>query len=140
MVKVRDSPALWTSSRDPLIPGSGIGGALVRNAVTEGILSIERRIKKESNSALLSITKIAVGTVVDAGMEKLTDRVTKHIRSKGPKNYSSYMGQARKKNPKITREQAEKKITRAVRWVNRLSNCFEFIINVAKGGILRKRK
>ena len=123
-----------------LIPGSGIGGALVRNAVTEGILSIERRIKKESNSALLSITKIAVGTVVDAGMEKITDRVTKHIRSKGPKNYSSYMGQARKKNPKITREQAEKKITRAVRWVNRLSNCFEFIINVAKGGILRKRK
>lgn len=106
---MRDSPALWTSSRDPLIPGSGIGGALVRNAVTEGILSIERRIKKESNSALLSITKIAVGTVVDAGMEKLTDRVTKHIRSKGPKNYSSYMGQARKKNPKITREQAEKK-------------------------------
>ena len=123
-----------------LIPGSGIGGALVRNAVTEGILSIERRIKKESNSALLSITKIAVGTVVDAGMEKLTDRVTKHIRSKGPKNYSSYMGQARKKNPKITREQAEKKITRAVRWVNRLPNCFEFIRNVAKGGILRKRK
>ena len=50
------------------------------------------------------------------------------------------MGQARKKNPKITREQAEKKITRAVRWVNRLPNCFEFIRNVAKGGILRKRK
>ena len=123
-----------------LIPGSGIGEALDRNVVTERILSIERRIKKESNSALLSITRIAVGTVIDAGVEKITDRVTKHIRSKGPKNYSSYMGQARKKNPKITREQAEKKITRAVRWVNRLSNCFEFIINVAKSGILRKRK
>ena len=123
-----------------LIPGSGIGEALDRNVVTERILSIERRIKKESNSALLSITRIAVGTVIDAGVEKITDRVTKHIRSKGPKNYSSYMGQARKKNPKITREQAEKKITRAVRWVNRLSNCFEFIINVAKSGILRKKK
>lgn len=35
-----------------LIPGSGIGEALDRNVVTEGILSIERRIKKESNSAL----------------------------------------------------------------------------------------
>ena len=68
-----------------LIPGSGIGGALVRNAVTEGILSIERRIKKESNSALLSITKNCSRHSVDAGMEKITDRVTKHIRSKGPK-------------------------------------------------------
>ena len=53
-----------------LIPGSGIGEALDRNVVTEGILSIERRIKKESNSALLSITRIAVGTVIDAGVEK----------------------------------------------------------------------
>ena len=115
-----------------LIPGSGIAGSLVRNITSEAIVSVERHIKGSSNNLAQSAKRVAFGTVIDTGMEKVTSSVTKHIESKLPRNYSSYAEQQYKKNPGITQQQIRQNMCRSVRWGNRISNCFNFIANVIR--------
>jgi len=116
-----------------LIPGSGIVGSLIRNVATEAIVSVERHIKGQSNSFAKSATRVVFGTVIDAGMEKVTNRVTKYIESKMPRNYSSYAGKQYKKNSRITQQEIRQNMSRAVRWGNRISNSFGFVIGAIRG-------
>lgn len=85
-----------------LIPGSGLGGAFVRNIAAEGIASLERQIKWEENNLGKSIVKVAFGAAIDSSVEIITESISKHISLKMPQNYSSYARKAYMKNPKIT--------------------------------------
>ena len=57
------------------IPGSGIRAALVRNIVSEAIVSVERHITGEGNSLQLSIKKVFIGTAIDTGVEAVSKRL-----------------------------------------------------------------
>ena len=98
--------------------------------MTEGIVSMERHIKGQSNSLAESVTRVALGTVVDTSVEKVTSTASKYVSSKLPKNYSSYAGQQYKKKPKITQQQIRQNMSRSIRWGTRISNCINFICNV----------
>lgn len=113
-----------------VIPGVGLSGSLIRNVVTEGIVSVERHIKGQSNSLAESVTRVALGTVVDTSVEKVTSTASKYVSSKLPKNYSSYAGQQYKKKTKITQQQIRRNMSRSIRWGTRISNCINFICNV----------
>ena len=88
-----------------ILPGSGFGGAIVKNVATEGILSVERAILGEENNILSSIGNIAVGSIIDVGFEKVSNKVRDTMFSKTPHTYSAYAGQARRSNPNLTRQE-----------------------------------
>ncbi len=67
-----------------LIPGSGLGGAFVRNIAAEEIVRIERRIKGEENNIGKSIVKVAFGAAIDSSVEIITESISKHISLKMP--------------------------------------------------------
>ena len=98
-----------------LIPGTGLGGSLVRNIVTEGITLIEDAILGNEVDVVDSILNVGLGTVLDAGFEKASDKVTGFISSKMPHNYSSYAHTARQANPDLTREQIYRSMQRSIR-------------------------
>ena len=99
-----------------LIPGSGLGGAFVRNVVTEGIRMTEKAIKGQDIDVIDSVARIGSGTILDAGFEKMSDKVTDWIGSKSPKNYSSYAHTARKSKPSLTRQQIYRSMRRSIRF------------------------
>ena len=115
-----------------LIPGSGFGGAFARNIVTEGIVSIERHIKGESNDLTKSAIKVAFGTGTDMIMENVINETTKYVSSKMPKNYSSYAGVQYKKNPSITPVQIRQSMSRSIRWGNRISKGVVIVFNLLR--------
>ena len=51
-----------------LIPGSGLKAAFARNIVTEGIVSVEKHIKKDEVSLEKSIYNVVIGTFVDLSL------------------------------------------------------------------------
>lgn len=118
-----------------LIPGSGLAGSLIRNVAAEAIVSVERHIKGQSNSLTQSAKSVAFGTVIDTGVDKVTDGVTKYIKTKMPRNYSSYAGQQYKKNPGITQQQIRQNMSKSVRLGTRISNCFNFIANAVSSAL-----
>ena len=99
-----------------LIPGSGLGGALVRNIVSEGILMIEKTILGEEINVADSIINVGLGTVIDVGFEMASDKVTDFISSKMPQNYSSYAHTAHQSNPNLTYEQITRSMRRSIRF------------------------
>ena len=108
-----------------LIPGSGITSALTRSVVSEGIQSVEREIKGEENNLEQSIVSIAKNTVLDFGFSKASDWVDSKIHKLEPRNYSSYAGTVRKKNPTATRVQITRKMiirTTSVRALKKTSS------------------
>lgn len=108
-----------------LIPGSGITSALTRSVVSEGIQSVERKIKGEENNLGQSIVSIAKSTVLDFGFSKASDWVDSKIHKLEPRNYSSYAGTVRKKNPTATRAQITRKMkirTTSVRALKKTSS------------------
>ena len=115
-----------------LIPGSGIGGALVRNIVAEGIKSTEAIIKGNGVSLTASIKNVAFGTLLDAGFEKVTDKALNAIKSKTPVNYSSYAGKVRTKLPNMTKAQIEIKMRRAIRMNRIVSDVFSFAMDIGR--------
>ena len=118
-----------------LIPGTGIGAALVRNILTEGIVSAERAIIGEKNCLIRSISKVTVGTLTYVAVEKVANAVTKYISSKTPANYSSYAGKQYKKNPIITPQKIRRKMARSIRWGNRLSGSTKFLLNSVRSAL-----
>ena len=112
-----------------LIPGSGLGGAFVRNIAAEGIASLERQIKGEENNLGKSIVKVAFGTAIDSSVEIITESISKHISLKMPQNYSSYARKAYMKNPKITQQKIRKNMSRCIRWGNRLAGFLGFAVD-----------
>ena len=115
-----------------LIPGVGFGSALIRNAVSEGIVAIEKSIKGESVNFFESIVNVGVGTVLDVTFEKVSDKVTNFISSKEPTNYSSYANKARSSNPNLTRQQIYKKMGRAIKLNRAISDTFSAGIDIAR--------
>ena len=98
-----------------LIPGAGLGGALVRNIVAEGIAVIEDAILGNEVNIVDSMINVGLGTVLDVGFEKVSDKAADFISSKMPKNYSSYAHTARQSNPNLTREQIYRSMQRSIR-------------------------
>lgn len=119
-----------------LIPGSGRGAAFLRNCVSEGIKTVEKYINNSKKRTFIeSALMIALGTATDVKVEKLIKKTQKYIRSKGPKNYSSYAGKQYKKNPRMTKKEIEEKMAHSVRWGNRLSNGVEFVMSSMRGAM-----
>lgn len=104
-----------------MIPGTGLGGALVRNIVAEGITVIEDSNLGDEVNVVNSMINVVRGTVLDAGFEKVSDKAADFISSKMPRNYSSYAHVARQKNPNLTREQIYRSMQRSIRF-NRVAS------------------
>ncbi len=99
-----------------LIPGTGLGGALVRNIVAEGITAVEDIALGNEVNVVDSMINIGIGTALDVGFEKVSDSVSDFISSKSPKNYSSYAHTARQSNSSLTREQIYRSMQRSIRF------------------------
>ena len=118
-----------------VIPGSGVGAALVRNIITEGITSIEKEAAGETVDAVKLLKDVAVGTALDFGFELISNNALNKINSKLPKNYSSYANTTRKKNPILTKTQIYQSMQRSIR-VNRfISSATSFGIDTFRTAI-----
>lgn len=115
-----------------LIPGTGLGGALVRNIITEGITALEDVVIGNELNVAKSLVNIGLGTVLDAKFEKVSDKVTGAINSKMPRNYSSYAYTARKSNPSLTKEQIYRGMQRSIRVNQYASKVTSNIIDIAR--------
>ena len=78
-----------------------------------------------------SMIDIGIGTVLDAGFEKVSDKVVDFISSKTPQNYSSYAHSARQSKPNLTYEQIYRSMQRSIRF-NRVASkmvsaCFDIL-------------
>lgn len=104
-----------------LIPGSDLGAAIIRSTVSESIKGVERYILGEDLNLGQMVCNVIVGTAVDTTLSKLSDFVSDRIIASKPKNYSSYAGVQRKKNPTINQEDIYRKMHRAS-GVNRAIN------------------
>jgi len=113
-----------------LIPGSGIAGALIRNVVTEGISIVEDIITRKEVNVVDTMVNIALGTVLDSSFEKISDKVVGAIKSKSPKNYSSYANYARKSNPNMTKEQIYRSMQRSIRFNRVATNAVSYGFDV----------
>ena len=106
-----------------LIPGSDFGSAIIRSTVTECIKGVERYVLGEDVNLGQAFSNVIVGTVIDVGTSKLSDFVSNKITSMGPKNYSSFAGKQRKRNPSIKKESISKRM--------RIASTFNNIANEA---------
>ena len=93
-----------------LIPGTGIGSALGRSVVTEGIKCVEESLNGENFDLGKSALRIAKNTAMDKAASWVSDKASKAIDAKMPRNYSSYAGVQYKKYPGITKAQIQAKI------------------------------
>ena len=98
-----------------IIPGKGLGTAIIRNIASEGITLLESKFNGEEPNVFDSAFNVVIGTIMDLAFEKVTDKVVDYIGSKAPKNYSSYAHTARRSNPGLTREQIYKKMRRILK-------------------------
>ena len=115
-----------------LVPGVGLGGALVRNIVTEGITTIEDVVLGNEVNALDSMINIGFGTVLDAGFEKMSDKAIGYISSKMPQNYSSFAHKVRESGKKLTREQIYRNMQRSIRFNRVISKTTSFGFDVLR--------
>lgn len=108
-----------------LIPGTGIGAAFVRNIASEGISIIEDAIVGNEINLVNSVTNVGLGTILDVGFEKVTDKVVDFISSKEPKNYSSYAHKVCTNKSNMSREQILVRMRRSIRINRALSEVTE---------------
>lgn len=118
-----------------LIPGSGIGGSLVRNITSEAIISVERHVTGKSNNLRSSVTNVVRGTLLDTGAEAVSSRVTKYVRTKTSKTYSQQANTVRKKNPNVSTNTIRTSAQRSVRWGNRLAQGIKFVFNSIRSAL-----
>ena len=93
-----------------LLPGSGIGSAILSNVVSESIVNVEKYIKGEAIDIWNSVGNVILGSIIDVGFNKVTDLVNEKIASLEPQNYSTYAGQQYKKNPDLTMPEIRNKM------------------------------
>ena len=117
-----------------IIPGSGFGGAIVRNIVGEAITNFEKIVTNEEVDILESATNIVISSVFETGTEKISNFVSEKIRSLAPRNYSSHAGKKYKKNPGITKNEIYKSMRKTSRIVSAVdsvsSNMLDFVYGV----------
>ena len=97
------------------IPGSGIGSALARSAVTETFKIGEALINNEEVDIGETVKNLCINTVVDFGLGKISDGIDAKIEAKKPRNYSSHAHRVRGKKPNATKIQIEKSMHRRYR-------------------------
>lgn len=114
-----------------LIPGSGLGKAAIRSGITETIKVGEKLIRGEKVDVKESIKDFAIGTVVDWGFGKLSDKIGSKIDSKMPKNYSSHAHKIRLRFPDATKTQ----IIRSMRRIQKAGKYAGKTIDFIFGGI-----
>ena len=118
-----------------LIPGTGIAASLVRNITSEAIISVERNVTGKSNNLRSSVTNVVRGTLIDTGVESVSNRVTKYVRSKTSKTYSQQANKVLQKNPNASTDTIRTSAQRSVRWGNRLAKGIEFFFNSIRNGL-----
>ena len=88
-----------------IIPGSGLGGAIVRNVVSEGIVIAEAAINGDGINVIDSIVSIGFESVLDLPFERLSNNAVDWLSSKKPQGFASYAQIAQKRNPNLTLRQ-----------------------------------
>ena len=99
-----------------LIPGTGLAGAFVRNVTAECIKGVVSSLGGKKVDLVESIVNIGMGTIVDAGVERVSDSITNFIASKSPQNYSSYAHEVRQSKPNRTQVQIYNSMRRSIRF------------------------
>ena len=118
-----------------LIPGSGLTKSLIRNVTTEVIVNVERYITGDDNNLRSSVVNVVRGTLIDAGVEAVSDRVVKYVDTKISKTYSQKANIMRGKNPNVSNETILVRAQRSVRWGNRLSKGIGFGIDSIRSAL-----
>ncbi len=88
-----------------LIPGNGIGGALVRSIVSEKINRVEAVLTEKEISYSESLGNIVSSTMVDTAFSIASGKVDDLIGKLDPPEYSTYARQISQKKPGIRRKQ-----------------------------------
>ena len=99
-----------------LIPGTRLAGAFVRNVTAECIKGVVSSLGGKKVDLVESIVNIGMGTIVDAGVERVSDSITNFIASKSPQNYSSYAHEVRQSKPNRTQVQIYNSMRRSIRF------------------------
>ena len=120
-----------------LIPGTGLGGSLVRNIISEGISIGEDLILGNEINVVDSLVSVAAGTYLDTKFEKYADKTMKYISSKMPVNYSSYAHTARKSNPNLSRNQIYRSMQRSIRFNRALSKVVSTGYDIVRSALPR---
>lgn len=115
-----------------LIPGTGVGSALIRNIITEGITVVEDVILENEVDIVDSMIEVGVGTVLDVGFETVSNKTVNFISSKQPRNYSSFAHKARQSNANLTREQIYHSMQRSIRFNRFISKSAAFGFGIAR--------
>ena len=115
-----------------LITGVGLGRSLVRNIVAEGITVIEDTILGNEVNFVDSMINVGLGTVLDSGFEKISNKAVDFISSKMPQNYSSYAHTARQSNPNLTRNQIYLSMQRSIRLIRAASKAISVGLDIVR--------
>ena len=115
-----------------MIPGSGLGAAVVRNVVAEGIVCAEKIVndKGEEIDIIESCMRIGLGSYLDVQFERVTDQIVQGIGNSIPQNYSRFAHLVRQTNPELTREQIYQIMRRSMRMNRVLCRATECTIGV----------
>ena len=114
-----------------LIPGTGLAGAFVRNVTAECIKGVVSSLGGKKVDLVESIVNIGMGTIVDAGVERVSDSITNFIASKSPQNYSSYAHEVRQSKPNRTQVQIYNSMRRSIRFNRVAKKTAKVSVNIA---------
>ena len=98
-----------------VIPGSGVSGALVSNAISQTISIIEDAISGEDIDVVACLMEFGLNVLLDTGFEIIVNYVNDIIDTFMPKNYSSYAHEVRQSKPGLSKEQISSRMVRSVR-------------------------
>ena len=112
--------------------GSGLGSAIVRSVVTEGIKSIEDTIKGTDDSAVESLINIGLGTVIDWGFGKTLDKINSFMLSKMPRNYSSYAHVLRQSDPNLTKDEISSRLKHSINTNRNVFKGISIVFDIVK--------
>lgn len=116
-----------------LIPGKGIGSALMKNAVAGGIGIIEASIRGEEVDIVSSMVDVGINTLSDVAFGKASDKADEYFKSLLPNTYSNYAHRARKSNPNLTREEITTGMHRDSAFVDTLSRGVSIGLDLISG-------
>ena len=113
-----------------MIPGSGLGAAVVRNVVAEGIVCTEKIVNGEEIDVAKSVMRVGLGVCLDLGFEAVTDRIVHKIENSIPQNYSGFAHYVRQTNPNLSRQQIYPIMRRSLRMNHVFCKAVEYTIGV----------
>ena len=115
-----------------LIPGKGLGAAIVRNIFSEGITNFEDSVSGRDVNYLGSLGKIVFGSFLDVGFEKALGFVNKCIKAKVPGTYSAYAHNIRQSHPDFSMGQVKDRMRIESKLYHYLSEVVSFGSNAIR--------